>query len=83
MQLTRMSSKGQVVIPRAIRAARAWAPGVEFEVEDTREGLLLRPLPAFRATRVEDVIGCAGYVGPRRSLDEMAGAVPPGLADDP
>ena len=29
----------------------------------------------------DDVIGCAGYVGPRRSLAEMKRAVPPGQVD--
>ena len=80
--LTRMSSKGQVVIPRAIRAARAWAPGLKFEVEETPDGLLLRPVPAFRKTRIEDVIGCVEYVGPRRSLAEMRNVVPPAYADE-
>lgn len=33
-----MSSKGQVVIPRTIRAARGWEAGLEIEVEDTPQG---------------------------------------------
>lgn len=81
--LTRMSSKGQIVIPQAIRSARAWKPGLEFEVEDTPQGLLLRPVPAFPETRIEDVIGCVGYAGAKRSLVDMRNAVPPGYADDP
>lgn len=79
---TRMSSKGQVVIPRAIRAAHAWGPGLEFEVEDTPQGLLLRPVPAFNETRIEDVIGCVGYVGPKRSVADMGNVVPPGYAEE-
>ena len=79
--VTRMSSKGQVVIPRAIRAARDWEAGLEFEVEDTPQGLLLRPVPAFSETRIEDVIGCVGYSGPRHSLADMRDAVPPGYAE--
>ena len=81
--LTRMSSKGQVVIPQAIRSVRGWAPGLEFEVQDTPRGLLLRPVPAFPETRIEDVIGCVGYAGAKRSLVDMRSAVPPGYADDP
>lgn len=81
MKLTRMSSKGQVVIPRDIRNTRAWEPGLEFEVEDRAEGVLLRPRAQFPRTSVADVIGCAGYVGPRRSLAEMKRAVPPGQVD--
>ena len=81
MQLTRMSSKGQVVTPRDIRTAHAWEPGLEFEVEDHPDGVLLRPRAQFPQTSVADVIGCTGYVGPRRSLTEMKCAVPPGQVD--
>lgn len=79
---TKMSSKGQVVIPQVIRVARAWEPGLEFEVEDTSRGLLLRPVPAFRETCLEEVIGCVGYAGPRRTLLDMQNAVPPGYTDE-
>ena len=82
MLLTKMSSKGQVVIPRDIRTAHAWEPGLEFEVEDSPEGVLLRPRARFPETGVADVIGCAGYVGPRRTLTEMRHAVPPGQVDE-
>ncbi|MCE2425284.1 MAG: hypothetical protein J4F45_09315 [Pseudomonadales bacterium] len=55
---------------------------MEIEVEDTPQGVLLRPVPAFRETRLEDVIGSVGYAGPRRSVADMHKAVPPGYADD-
>ena len=77
-----MSSEGQVVIPQAVRVARAWEPGLEFEVEDTSKGLLLRPVPVFRETRVEEVMGCVGYRRPRRTLANMQSAVPPGYDDE-
>lgn len=83
MQFTRMSSKGQVVIPHPIRAAHAWEPGLEFEVEDLAEGVLLRPRPSLAQTSMADVVGCTGYVGPRRSLAEMRNAVPPGQVGEP
>ena len=83
MRLTRMSSKGQVVIPRDLRAAHAWKPGLEFKVEDLVEGVLLRPRPPLARTSIADVVGCTGYVGPRRSLAEMRSAVPPGQVDGP
>jgi AbrB family looped-hinge helix DNA binding protein len=58
MNTARLSSKGQVVIPTALRAARAWKAGTRFEVVDTAEGVLLKPLGAaspFGPTRIEDV----------------------------
>ena len=79
MDTTRLSSKGQVVLPKHIRSAHRWQPGVEFSVEDTAEGVLLRPLKPFESTRLEDVLGCAGYTGPARTIEEMDHAIPAGV----
>ena len=46
------------------------------------KGLLLRPVPVFRETSLEEAIGRVGYAGPRRTLPDMPYAVPPGYADD-
>lgn len=75
METTRLSSKGQVVLPRAIRSAKAWREGQQLVVESTPEGVLLRPLKPFAATRLEEVAGCAGYRGPPRSVAQMDAAV--------
>ena len=56
MDTTKLSSKGQVILPKHIRTAHKWWPGVEFSVEDTAEGVLLRPLKLFKPTQLEDVI---------------------------
>ena len=34
MVKTRLSSKGQVIIPKAVRERQGWQPGTELEVED-------------------------------------------------
>lgn len=81
MRLTRMSSKGQVVIPCDLRAAHAWKPGLEFE--DVAACVLLWPQPPLARTSIADVVGCTGYVGPRRSLAGMRSAVPPDQVDEP
>ncbi|MGQ0510462.1 MAG: AbrB/MazE/SpoVT family DNA-binding domain-containing protein [Betaproteobacteria bacterium] len=75
MDTTRLSSKGQVVLPSAIRAARNLQPGAEFTVEDTPDGVLLRPLKPFPPTRVDEVFGSAGYRGQALSLAQMDAAV--------
>lgn len=75
MESTKLSSKGQVVLPSAIRKAKAWRAGQALAVELTPEGVLLRPLKPFAGTRLEDVVGCAGYEGPRKSIEEMDAAV--------
>ena len=74
MITTRLSAKGQLVLPAALRKARAWVPGTRFEVLATPEGVLLKPLaaaPAFAPTTLDAVFGMARYTGPTRTLEEM------------
>ena len=40
---TRMSDKGQVVVPKAIRDTKGWPAGTDLEVIDAGDGVLLRP----------------------------------------
>lgn len=75
METTKLSSKGQVVLPSSVRSARGWKPGLELAVENRPEGVLLRPLKPFPHSTLEDVIGSAGYKGPRRTLREMENAI--------
>ncbi len=75
METTKLSSKGQVILPAAIRTANQWKAGVEFAVEDTGEGVLLRPLKPFAATTLDDVAGCAGYTGKAHTLEKMDKAI--------
>jgi len=79
MQTTTLSSKGQVIIPKTLRAALRWAPGTQLEVHDTPEGVLLRP--AVLATKAALPEGLAAirrrvaYAGPTVSLEDMDAAV--------
>ncbi len=43
METTRLSSKGQVIIPKAVRSAHQWGVGLELEVIEMGDGVLLRP----------------------------------------
>ena len=58
METTRLSTKGQIVLPKDIRTSRAWGPGTEFTVEETGDGILLRPVARFPDTDLEEVAGC-------------------------
>ena len=75
METTRLSSEGQVILPKSIRAKHAWGAGVEFMVEDTSEGVLLRPLKPFATSSLDEVIGCTGYNGPARTVEEMDASI--------
>jgi AbrB family looped-hinge helix DNA binding protein len=72
---TRLSAKGQVVIPKTIRDASGWRAGLELIVEVMEDGVVLRPRALTRARAAEELLGCTGYRGPRRSLAEMNAAV--------
>lgn len=71
MEITRLSSKGQIVIPQAIRDAHHWPIGLEFVVVDSGDGILLTPIQSFKTTSVQEILGCAQYKGKKKSLEEM------------
>lgn len=75
MATTRLSAKGQVVIPKTLRDGRGWEAGTELVVEPTADGLTLRPAHLTRAEAAESLLGCIGYRGPRRSIADMEGAI--------
>ena len=72
---TIVSTKGQVILPSAIRQRRDWKAGTRLIVEDTAEGVLLKPAPAFAATRPEEVFGVLTYRGKPKTLEEMDASV--------
>lgn len=75
METARLSSKGQVVLPKSVRDARHWDSGTAFSVELVDDGVLLRPLKPAGTTRLEDVAGCLRVSGPARSVEDMDRAV--------
>jgi AbrB family looped-hinge helix DNA binding protein len=72
---TVVSTKGQVILPKAIREKRAWQAGTRLVVEETPEGVLLRRARVFAETRPEDVRGSLRYDGPAKTLEEMDAAI--------
>jgi len=75
MKTTKLSSKGQVVLPKSIRDMHHWQPGTEFVVEDTAAGVLLRPRGTFEPTHIKDVGGCLKYQGSPKSIEDMDTAI--------
>ena len=66
MATVKVSSKGQIVIPKAIREAQQIAPGAEFIVTAEGSGLRLTPAPLFAPTTVEEVAGVLHQPGRKR-----------------
>ena len=72
---TVVSTKGQVILPRAIRDQLHWDAGTRLIVEDTGAGVLLTRAPLFPRTTHEQVRGMLAYKGPPKSLEEMEQAI--------
>lgn len=75
MKRTKLSSKGQVVLPREIRESHHWRAGTQFTIEELDDGVVLRETPAVKPSRLEDVVGCLGVRGKPKSLAQMDKAI--------
>lgn len=82
MQTTRLSSKGQVIIPKALRTRHRWEPGQELVAIDSSDGILLRPASPFPETSLKTVAACLHFSGRPRTLEEMDEAIRKGARDD-
>jgi AbrB family looped-hinge helix DNA binding protein len=80
---TKMSGKGQVVIPKDLRDRLNWAPGTEIEIEESLDGVILRPKRSRRKrlTMEEFVARRPKYEGPPISIEEMDAALLRGVRD--
>ncbi len=76
MELTvTLSPKGQLILPEAIRQRRRWEAGTRLIVEETAEGILLKPAPVFESASPEEVFGSLKVSGPPKKLEEMDAGV--------
>ena len=77
--ITRLSGRGQVVVPKAIRDLKDWAPGLDLEMVDAGDGVLLRPCRANKRLRVAEAVERmrAIYIhsGPPVTLEEIDEAI--------
>ena len=80
---TKMSAKGQVVIPKELRDALDWPPGTQLEVERLGGAVTLRPAAKKRGglTLDEFIARRPKYEGPPKSLEEMDEAMAAAMAE--
>jgi AbrB family looped-hinge helix DNA binding protein len=71
MSTTRMSTKGQVIIPKDIRDASGLAPGATFTVTQRGGDIVLSPTKPFARRTIEQIAGILRYDGPPVTLAEM------------
>jgi len=81
MQTTKLSSKGQVIIPKILRNRYNWNPGQKLSVIDTGDGILLKPSRSFKNTKLEQVAGILKYSGKPVSINEMEEAIKKGALE--
>jgi AbrB family looped-hinge helix DNA binding protein len=74
---TTMSTKGQVILPKAVRESRKWAPGTKLVVEERSDGVFLRPVREnpFPPTTIEEVLAMVNYKGPPITIADMDDAI--------
>ena len=72
MARVKLSTKGQVVLPKDVRDRHGLKAGAELELVDRPSEIVLRKASHVVPTRIEDVAGCLFRKGQRpRTLREM------------
>jgi AbrB family looped-hinge helix DNA binding protein len=72
---TTVSTKGQVILPKAVRELRRWEAGTRLIVEDIDEGVLLKAAPLFVPTEIDAVCGSLRFEGRAKTIEEMDEAI--------
>jgi AbrB family looped-hinge helix DNA binding protein len=68
---TIVSTKGQVILPKAIRDQLRWDSGTRLIVESHADGVLLKPETVFASSRAKDVFGSLPRRGGAKTVTEM------------
>jgi AbrB family looped-hinge helix DNA binding protein len=78
----KLSSKGQLVIPKELRERCGWSAGSELVIEGHGDVLLLRARREVNRTTLEEVLGCLHYDGPPLSVEQMDDAIARAVTED-
>ena len=88
MQHTKVSAKGQVVIPKDVRDRLKWTPGTELEVVHGAAGVMLRVKPVtIKKLPFDEAMAklraVVNYTGPVYSDEEANAAIDEMFRNDP
>ena len=67
----KLSSKGQIVIPKEIRDQLHWQAGTELSLVTTVSGVSLKAMPAKSGRNLGDLIGMLKHDGAPISIEEL------------
>jgi len=71
MESVKLSSKGQVVIPKRMRDRYRWRAGTELAVRDTGSGIALEQAKSGKRIKLADLAGCLKHRGRPVSVATM------------
>lgn len=66
---SKISSKGQITLPSALRKRLGWKPGTKLEFDEQGECIVARP--AFDVAEMKSVVGCAKHFEPSKTSREI------------
>lgn len=73
---TKLSAKGQVVIPKDVRDRLGWPQGSQLELIETGDGILLRKRPERKKMTVEEATAklrtLVDYNGPPIPIEQLS-----------
>lgn len=75
MESVALSSKGQFVLPKAIRDRHHWTTGTRLQIIEHGDEIILKAAEPFPCSVFESIDAESVYKGPPLSLDEMDAAV--------
>ena len=75
MASTRLSTKGQLIIPRPILDRLDWPPGTRLEIDVRGDRVVLRRPTAVPRCEPEEAYGCLAWDGPPLSVENLDEAV--------
>ena len=75
MAMTVVSTKGQVIIPKAIRERHGWRAGTELQIVERGDSIVIRAHQDVPRTTLAEVLGCLPYRGPAKTIAQMDAAV--------
>ncbi|GCL39919.1 hypothetical protein SR1949_50500 [Sphaerospermopsis reniformis] len=81
IEITKLSSQGQVTIPQNLREQYQCQDGQELIIINVGYGILLKPKKTFYETKLDDVAGCLNYQGKAKTIEEMEQAIAQGIGE--
>ena len=71
MSVVLISTKGQIVLPIAVRKALGLAPGMRVNVKVSGKSAQITPAPAIKTASLKEIQALLKYEGPKVAIGDM------------